>query len=270
MPIVKSKNGNTINQPQELAEVWAEHFEALATPSMNNEYDYDFQKKTETDLQGMYADSFGNRNQFLKQKFSYNEVNAIVMKLKNGKVGGLDGCDPEHFKYGGSLLRMVLCVIYNSIVHNETLPSNFLCSLDVPVFKGGSKDPLDVDSYRKISLVSIMSKIFEMLLSSRTDKWFNPGLLGLLQGGSHKNCSSMEVSFLVQESIAALRDQGHNVYLAALDSRKAFDTVWHPGLFLKLYQAGMNSKLWRILLAWYQEAYGVVIISSRLDKMRAP
>ena len=64
MPIVKSKNYNTINQPQELAEAWAEHFEALATPSMNNEYDYDFQKKTETDLQGMYADSFGNRNQF--------------------------------------------------------------------------------------------------------------------------------------------------------------------------------------------------------------
>ena len=44
----------------------------------------------------------------------------------------------------------------------------------------------------------------------------------------------------VQESIATLRDQGHDVYLAALDSRKAFDTVWHHGLFLKLYQAGMN------------------------------
>ena len=47
------------------------------------------------------------------------------MKLKNDKVGGLNGCDPKHFKYGGSLLRKVLCVIYNSIVHNETLPSNF-------------------------------------------------------------------------------------------------------------------------------------------------
>ena len=50
-----------------------------------------------------------------------------------------------------------------------------------------------------------------MLPSNRTEKRFNPELLGLLQGGSHKNCSSMEVSFLVQESIATLRDQGHDV-----------------------------------------------------------
>ena len=37
------------------------HFEASATPSMNNHYDYDFQKKTKTDLQAMHGDSTGDR-----------------------------------------------------------------------------------------------------------------------------------------------------------------------------------------------------------------
>ncbi len=29
-------------------------------------------------------------------------------------------------------------------------------------------------------------------------------------------------------------------YSAFLDARKAFDTVWHAGLFVKLYKAGLS------------------------------
>ena len=98
------------------------------------------------------------------------------------------------------------------------------------MFKDGTKNPHD----RKISLVSIMSRIFEMPLSNRTKVWFEPRLLGQLQGASHKHCSIMDVSLIVQESIAYMRDEDSDVYVAVLDTRKAFDTVWHYGLFWKL------------------------------------
>ena len=61
----------------------------------------------------MYADCIANRNQFLNKKFSFNEMNVIIKNLKNGKGEGL------------------------------------LYFLEVQVIKGGLKDPLDVDSYRK-------------------------------------------------------------------------------------------------------------------------
>ena len=56
--------------------------------------------------------------------------------------------------------RFYMCNLNNPIVHDKTLqPSNLSYFLDVPVFKGGSKDPLEVDSNRKMSLVSIMSNV---------------------------------------------------------------------------------------------------------------
>ena len=56
-------------------------------------------------------------------------------------------------------------------------------------------------------------------------------------------------------------------YVAVLDTRKAFDTVWHYGLFWKLYQKGLNAKLWRILWMWYRSSQGVVVISNVSSKV---
>ena len=223
--------------------------------------------KIENEFPHIYAASFCNNDVFLKEYFTIEEVQTVIKKLRNGKAGGLDGCGPEHYKYGGYLLMKVLCVIFNTIVCTKVVPSNFLCSLDVSVFKGSTKNHHDRDNYRKISLVSIMSKIFEMLLSNRTKVWFEPCLLGQLQGASHKHCSSMDVSLIVQESIAYMRDEDSDVYVAVLDTRKAFDTVWHYGLFWKLYQKGLNAKLWRILWMWYRSSQGVVVISNVSSKV---
>ena len=130
----------------------------------------------------------------------------------------------------------------------------------MPVFKGGGKEPTERDSCHKISLVSIMSKIFEMLLAERSRELFVPENLHYLQGAAQKYCSSMHTFLVVQESIAYMRDNDSEVFLACLDTRKAFDTVWHEGLFHKLYQAGINGKLWRILWKWYRCSEGVVLL----------
>ena len=110
-------------------------------------------------------------------------------------------------------------------------------------------------------MVSIMSKIFEMLLAERSREWFVPKNLRYLQGAVQKYCSSMHTSLVVQESIAYMRDRDSEVFLACLDTRKGFDTVWHEVLFHKLYQAGVNGELWRILWKLYRCSEGVVLLS---------
>ena len=43
------------------------------------------------------------------------------------------------------------------------------------------------------------------------------------------------------------------VEVAFLDARKAFDCVWTDALFVKLYQKGVDAKLWRLLRNWYDD-----------------
>ena len=39
--------------------------------------------------------------------------------------------------------------------------------------------------------------------------------------------------------------------MAFLDVKKAFDTVWHDGLFHKLFNYGIKDHTWQLLCSWY-------------------
>ena len=56
---------------------------------------------------------------------------------------------------------------------------------------------------------------------------------------------------LLQELIAENNHKGATVYVAFLDIRKAFDTVWIQGLLYKLYKAGLRDKPWRLICDSY-------------------
>ena len=64
---------------------------------------------------------------------------------------------------------------------------------------------------------------------------------------------------MFQEAVQHLRDQKKKAYVALLDVQKAFDTVWHNGLFHKLYSYGINDHAWHILRKWHQSTTTTVL-----------
>ena len=44
----------------------------------------------------------------------------------------------------------------------------------------------------------------------------------------------------------------NKLYACFIDLKKAFDTVWHEGLLLKLQKAGINGKMYKLVKAMYQ------------------
>ena len=51
---------------------------------------------------------------------------------------------------------------------------------------------------------------------------------------------------LLQEVVVYNLSKGENVHVAYFDIKKAFDTVYIPGLLYKLYTLGMEKKIWKI------------------------
>jgi hypothetical protein len=103
-----------------------------------------------------------------------------------------------------------------------------------------------------ITLLPVIGKLFEKVLLQRHMAWAaDNDPLDSLQGAAQPHCSCLHTSLLLQETVSHNLEKGSVVYVAMLDIQKAFDTVWIEGLLFKLFQKGMDSKLWRLL----QKAY---------------
>ena len=50
-------------------------------------------------------------------------------------------------------------------------------------------------------------------------------------------------ALIFQETVQSLRDSGRKALVAFLYVKKAFNTVWHEGLFVKLHQKGIHPNL---------------------------
>ena len=72
-----------------------------------------------------------------------------------------------------------------------------------------------------------------------------------LQGGFQKNIGCLVTSFMLRESISYAAENGSKVYVCFLDVKKAFDCVWHEGLFYKLYHSGINKVFCKLIINMY-------------------
>ena len=183
---------------------------------------------------------------------SVEEVEAALKLTNRNKAAGEDGLMYEHLIYGGSFMSDILSKFYNAVIKLSYAPKDLKRGVIVTIFKGGNKRKDNPDNYRAVTLSSVVIKLLERILLTRIELFdtIHPPLHPL-QGGFRKQMGCMMTSFLVRESIHFAKENGSKVYACFLDIRKAFDQVWHDGLFYKLYNCGIDKAILKILLNLY-------------------
>ena len=112
----------------------------------------------------------------------------------------------------------------------------------VPVFKKG--DPKIVNNYRPISLLSIISKVFEKCVYKYIHNFINNNnLLSQHQSGFRKGDSTINQLLYLSHQFSSALDNGKEVRVVFSDISKAFDRVWHSGLLYKIEQFGISGGL---------------------------
>ena len=107
-----------------------------------------------------------------------------------------------------------------------------------------------------------MYKIVEMILIDREQKWFNKrDVIDDLQGAGQSGLSSLHTSLILREAINYNVAKGETVYIALLDTRKAFDTVWVNGLLYKMHELGISHKAWRMIFECFKNFENAVLVS---------
>ena len=115
-----------------------------------------------------------------------------------------------------------------------------------PIYKKHSKPIHDPNSYRRITITSLIGKILEMYILQtafvKIESGQNP-----LQKGFTKGTYAMTSALMFTEALAEAGDTKTTLYTACIDASKAFDVVWHNSMLHALYNLGLPSACWNIL-----------------------
>lgn len=168
-----------------------------------------------------------------------NEVYKVLLGLDANSAMGPDNVHPRLLKSCAEELTVPLTIIFNLSIATGSLPSRWLESLVMPLFKGKSR--LDPHNYRPVSLTSVCCKVLERIVVARLMAYLESyGILSDRQFGFRKARSTEDQMLLVYSRIAELVDAGLVVDVGLLDFSKAFDVVSHPVLIDKLSSLGVS------------------------------
>ncbi|CAG2246109.1 unnamed protein product [Mytilus edulis] len=134
-----------------------------------------------------------------------------------------------------------------------------------PVYKRKGKPLDDPNSYRKITVTSILNKILEKLYLEKKDETLK-NAQSPLQRGFTKGISGLNAALILNELIAEAQDLHRPLYVAFLDAQKAFDLVWHSSLLRKLHQSGIESDSWLMFKEWYKDLTSQIKWEGELSK----
>ena len=189
----------------------------------------------------------------LDDSFTVDEVSKITAELPNGKSPGPDGLTYEHIKYGEYAVANIITTTLNAITSMESVPKQFTVGNIISLYKTNKNNRYDKDNYRGITLLNVVSKIYERLIINRWMPFFQekafPTVSNMLT--RRKRAAQMLASLSLQEAVIYNTERGSKVYCCFIDSCKAFDTKWMDGLLCKLYNLGNHGKTWRLLRNWY-------------------
>ncbi|GBP08777.1 Probable RNA-directed DNA polymerase from transposon BS [Eumeta japonica] len=185
---------------------------------------------------------------------SLSEVQLLVKSLKTRKAPGLDGVSNKAIKCFSQPLFSLLVAIFNACLQNCYFPSVWKEAGNRYPKPGKPRDlPA---SYRPISLLSGLAKLFERVLKTRlSNHLFGKGLIIDEQFGFRPAHSCPQQVLRLVEYVMEVFKTKQKTVAVFFDVAKALDRVWHAGLVYKLYSIEVLDRLIFIIQNFLSNRY---------------
>ena len=166
------------------------------------------------------------------------EINKIIKDLKDSATGH-DDISAQFLKLSVDFIVNPLMHICNMSLTEGVFPDSLKVANVIPLYK--SDDPMYFNHYRPVSLLCMLSKVFEKIMYDRLLNFVNKNdLLYAHQYGFRKNRSIYMALLSLVDNLSHALQNGEYVVGVYLDFSKAFDTVDHMILLQTLYHCGVR------------------------------
>ena len=197
--------------------------------------------------------------------FTEEDILSKIQSVNVYKAWGPDDLHPKVLKECSAQIKYPLHLIFTESLNKGEVPCDWKKANVSAVYKKGNKhSPLN---YRPISLTSVVCKIFESIIRDQImEHLLVNNLLNANQHGFVPKRSCMTQQIEVLEKWTKEYDLGRCVDVAFMDIKKAYDTVPHKRLVLKLKSFGFESKLLNWIDAFLSNRLQRVVINSEFSQ----
>lgn len=228
IPNLERKDGSTTENDIQKVKVLSDYFKSVYT-NEDTSLLPNFDKKTVNTLSNVNISEVG--------------ITKALINLNVNKSPGPDGVHPKILKECAEQLSYPLKRLFERTMEEGRIPKSWKTAEVRPIFKKGKKSL--PGNYRPVSLTSILCKICESFV--RRDLYSHLVDNNLLSKSQFGFCQGRSC---VSQLLVTLRDWMEDidnnipVDVAYMDFRKAFDSVPHQRLLIKLEGYGITGNLY--------------------------
>ena len=190
-------------------------------------------------------------------------VKKVMTNLDSSKASGPDCIPVVVLKNCESELLYILAKLFNNCLKESFFPVCWKVSSVVPVFNNVGERST-ARKYRTVSLLSVVSKVFEKLVNNRiVDHLEKCGLFSDFQDGFRSSRSTADLLTVVSDRIARVFNRSGATRDVARDISKAFDRVWHAGLLHKLKSYGISGQIFGLISSFLSNRWLRVVLDGK-------
>ena len=259
---VYNENGEVLTNEKCVLNRWKTDFENIYNNESVDDFDSAFQREAlphKRLLEDRMLDPLYDSNAELNRNISFEELEKVLLKAKNGKSVGIDQIPYEILKLDS--VKPVLLSLFQLVFDTSLIPSLWRKAVIFPLLKDPSSDKRVPLNYRGISLLSCLSKLYSAFVNNRLTTYLeNNDVLSDEQNGFRAE-RSCEDHVLTLSSI--IRNKP-SVFATFIDLKKAFDFADRDLLLYKLLLLNIDGMIYNSIKSIYSKTTASIRVNGTL------
>ena len=185
-------------------------------------------------------------------------INSLVSKRSSGH-DGLSNCMLKKEKY---VFARLLKPLINASIEQGRFPAGLKTANVIPIFKKGESSNLN--NYRPISLLPVLSKVFEKIINKQLTTVIDNGYIDENQFGFRQGHSTEDAVLKFIDRIERDMATKKHVVSIYIDVSKAFDSCDHGIIINKLRRTGLDASGVKLMQSYLKDRKQIVIVNGTL------